>query len=107
MKQTVIFFDTPTDEICRNIQLVAMKEGYKWAGSGLRHDLPNHFESRTLAFTPDDKRIRRSLQQLDIVLSTFNKDNNILLPKNIIELKYLLSGRKYINYNEPKKLVYE
>ena len=111
--QPIVFFDLKNNEDYLNAQHVAFKYGYEWSGGGREVvDDYDEYEMSTLVFRKETKIITRGFSDVDELYELYvdergYKGNEELLEKvyDINKLEIILSG--FIDYNKPKKLVYE
>lgn len=104
-KEQVIIFIPKNKEENIFAQEMSFKYEYRWGSSNHIHDLNDSYK---LLFFRNNNSIKcGSGDILSIINYCKNHNHTFKVVKDIGELKKEIINIKYINYNEPKKLIYE
>lgn len=106
-KDDIIIYVVKNKYDCNNSQLLSFKYGFGW-GFKSKQITRNYFGYMFLVFRLSEKRISYingiDKNILEESIGIFRKENII---EDLSKLELLLSGKKIINYNKPRILIYD
>ena len=106
-KEKLTIFPINNEEDFLTIQNFALKNGYKWSGE---EDYIEYFDTiKCILIRPKSKVLTYARGSFNNVLMFYENDKyyNLIKVDTINDLKQFLMTGNIINYNNPKKLVYE
>ena len=109
----IIIFIPQTNEDCINAQKISFDYGFGWGLKTKQVVRDSNNFTNVLIFKLSKKRIsymeylsiKQFISAYEYHLNMTIGEEDIL--KDLNTLKYLLSGKKIINYNKPKILIYD